>query len=229
MGVLGGISPQATIDFEARVHRVAQRLVPARWNSGYPPMVSWYHRRPPVLLGDDDRPLLPMQLDPQLLEAAAWLGQVSDFLAIPCNTAHLALPAIREAAGRPVVSMVQATLDEVARRGCARIGVLGFHAPAPFYVEPLRARGVACEAIDAGAQARIDATVRAVMEGTDGKAESEAVRDAVSTLRARGVDAVLLGCTELPLVLGEEAEAPDLVNPAALLAEAAVRHAIAAG
>ena len=53
MGVLGGISPQATIDFETRVHRCAQRLVPAHWNSGYPPMVSWYHRRPPVLLGDD--------------------------------------------------------------------------------------------------------------------------------------------------------------------------------
>ena len=47
MGVLGGISPQATMDFEARVHRVSQRLVPQMWNSGYPPMVVWYHRRLP--------------------------------------------------------------------------------------------------------------------------------------------------------------------------------------
>ena len=226
MGVLGGISPQATIDFEVRVHRCAQGLVPAHWNSGYPPMVSWYHRRPPVLLGDDDRPGLPMQLDPQLLDAAAWLGDVADFLVVPCNTAHLFLPALRAAAGCPMISMVDATLDAIARRRWQRVGLLGFHAPPPFYRDPLVERGVACEVIDAATQLRIDAGVRAVMEGRDGKAELETMRDAVAALRARGVDAVVLGCTELPLMLGEESEAPDLVNPAALLAEAAVRYAI---
>ncbi len=34
IGVLGGIGPQATMDFEARVHRVAQRLIPQRLNGG---------------------------------------------------------------------------------------------------------------------------------------------------------------------------------------------------
>jgi aspartate/glutamate racemase len=41
------------------------------------------------------------------------------------------------------------------------------------------------------------------------------------------VDGVVLGCTEIPLLLGEEAEAADLVSPLALLADAAVRRAIA--
>jgi aspartate racemase len=123
--------------------------------------------------------------------------------------------------------MVEVTLEEIARRGCRRVGLLGFHAPPPFYREPLVARGVACEGIDGALQLRIDAGVRAVMEGRDGKAEAEAMREAIGTLRARDVDAVVLGCTELPLLLGEEAEAPDLVNPAALLAEAAVRYAMA--
>jgi aspartate racemase len=45
-------------------------------------------------------------------------------------------------------------------------------------------------------------------------------------LRALSVDAVVLGCTEIPLLLGDESEAPDLINPAALLADAAVRFAI---
>jgi aspartate racemase len=226
MGVLGGISPQATIDFEVRVHRCAQRVIPPRWNSGYPPMVTWYHRQPPVLLGDDARPVLPMQLDPGLLDAAAWLGQVSDFLVIPCNTAHIALPAIRDAAGCPVLSMIDVTLDEVVRRRCRRVGLLGFHGPPPFYRDPLLERGVACEVIDDAVQTPVDLGIRAVMEGRDGRAETKAVRDAVEVLRARGVDAVVLGCTELPLLLGEEREQPDLVNPAALLAEAAVWFAI---
>ena len=50
---------------------------------------------------------------------------------------------------------------------------------------------------------------------------------AVDDLRGRAVDGVILGCTEFPLMLGPAAQAPDLIDPAPLLAEAAVRHAIA--
>jgi aspartate racemase len=98
-------------------------------------------------------------------------------------------------------------------------------APRP-YVDALRERGIACELIDATLQERLDAGIRAVMEGREGKDEREAAREAVATLRARAVDAVVLGCTEIPLLLADEGEASDLINPAALLAEAAVRYAI---
>jgi aspartate racemase len=64
------------------------------------------------------------------------------------------------------------------------------------------------------------------MEGREGKDDREAARDAVRALQARMVDAVVLGCTEIPLLLGEESDAPRLISPAALLAEAAVRYAI---
>ena len=226
MGVLGGISPQATMDFEARVHRLCQQLVPQHFNAGYPPMVVWYHRRPPVRFGDDGRPVVPLEVDPQLVDGAAWLGKGVDFLVIPCNAAHVGLAEIRSAAGCPVVSMIDLALDEVARRGWRRVGVLGFHTAPPVYTDPLRRRGIECATIDAPLQARLDAAIQAVAEGREGSAETGAARTAVATLRSTPVDGVVLGCTEIPLLLGEEAEAKDLVSPLALLAEAAVRHAI---
>ena len=45
-------------------------------------------------------------------------------------------------------------------------------------------------------------------------------------LRAREVESVVLGCTEIPGLLSDEGVATDLINPAALLAEAAVRFAM---
>lgn len=42
IGVLGGLGPQATMEFEVRVHRAAQRLIPQDGNQGYPPMVVYY-------------------------------------------------------------------------------------------------------------------------------------------------------------------------------------------
>jgi aspartate racemase len=227
IGVLGGMSAQATMDFEARVHRVAQQLIPQDWTRGYPPMVVWYHRGLPVLRGSDGRPVEPRQVDPELVDAAARLGAHVDFLVIPCNSAHVGLREIREAAGCPVLSMIDVTIDDVVRRKCRRVGVLGFNgAPQP-YVDALRQRGIGWEGIDATSQAAVDAGIRAVAEGREAREDTEAARTAVGLVRARGVDAVILGCTEIPLLLGDESNAQDLISPAAVLAAAAVRFAIA--
>jgi len=67
-----------------------------------------------------------------------------------------------------------------------------------------------------------------VLGGRDGKEETEAARAAVGVLRARPVEAIVLGCTEIPLLLHDESDAADLISPVALLADAAVRFAIEA-
>jgi aspartate racemase len=229
IGVLGGVSAQATMDFEARVHRVSQRLIPQRLNQGYPPMVVWYHRRPPIRLRDDGRPCEPREVDPDLVEAARWLGKGVDFIVIPCNAAHVGVAAIREAAGCPVLSMIDLAIEEVARRRWRRVGVTGFAGAPAVYLDPLRQRGIECETIDARVQAPLDAAIHAVAEGRDDAVHAKAARAAVDALRSRSVDGVVLGCTEIPLLLEPEALSPDLVNPAALLAEAAVRFAVEAG
>jgi aspartate/glutamate racemase len=48
----------------------------------------------------------------------------------------------------------------------------------------------------------------------------------MAAIRARHVDGIILGCTEIPLLLGDMALAPDLINPLELVADAAVKHAL---
>jgi aspartate racemase len=225
IGVLGGLGPQATMDFEARVHRVAQRLITPRANTGYPPMVVYYYRHPPALLTDEGKPQLPFRADPRLLEAAKRLGGQADFLVITANAPHLLQAEIEQAAGRKVLSMIDATLEEVRRRKWKRVGVLGLIDPV-FYTRPLGQLGIACETMDPESRAALDKAIFRVMEGRDDAESAAAAQGAVTTLRARGVDGVILGCTEIPLLLRESADAADLINPAQLLAEAAVRAAL---
>ena len=208
IGVLGGIGPQATMDFEARVHAAARRLIPANANQGYPPLAVIYLRHAPILLADDGTPVEPKRLDPRLLDAARRLGAWADCHVVTSNGVHRWRQDIAAAAGRPVLSMIEATLDEGARRRWRTVGVLTFTEPGVYQ------------------QQRLDAVVLPFMAGQGGPAARATVRAAVDGLRARGVDGVILGCTELPLLLGPEAEAPDLINPTQLLAEAAVRESI---
>jgi aspartate racemase len=225
IGVLGGLGPQATIDFETRLHQVSQKLIPQQGNYGYPPMVVYYVRNAPIIVGEDFKPVFPIQPDPRLLEAARKVGALSDFLVITANGPHILQEAIEAASGIEILSMISVTLDEVRRRRLERVGVLSFGEPL-VYQGPLEQMGIAYEILPEDRRARLDETVVAVWEGRDGEPEREIAREAVDWLRARSVEGIILGCTELPLLLGEIEDDPDLINPNQLLPEAAVRKAI---
>ena len=227
IGVLGGIGPQATMDFEVRVHRAAQRLIPPRQNSSYPPMVVYYHRHPPFAINADLSPKLPLEPHPALIAAARRLGAWADFLVITSNGAHLMQDQIQQASGLKVLSIVDVTLDYVASKKWQRVGVVGLGAPR-VYTQPLDKLGIAYETIDGDMRTRLDAEIMKVMEGRDNDESRSLANEVVASLRARKVDGVILGCTEIPLLLPDADDTPDLVNPGALLAEAAVRQAQAA-
>jgi aspartate/glutamate racemase len=126
--------------------------------------------------------------------------------------------------------MIDVTVAEVVRRGWHRVGVLGFGDPVVYTRRLAPVDGscetidtMICETIDIGLRHRLDREIVKVMEGADDERSAAVAREAVEALRHRRVDGIVLGCTELPLLLKE---ASDLVNPVQLLAEAAVRRAM---
>ncbi len=200
IGVLGGLGPQATMDFEARLHRAAQRLVPQNRNEGYPPL---------------------------LLEAAEHLGAWADFLVIVSNGVHAYQEEIEKAAGCKVLSMIDVTMDEVQRRGLKKVGILDYRSPAiGVYNRRLDERGIAWEALP---EEQLDALLNgivAVDEGRESDQMAQAAREGIDYLRARNTDRIVIACTEIALLLKAAADDPNLINPAQLLAEAAVHYSL---
>ena len=227
IGVLGGLGPQATIDFEVRLHQVAQQRIPQHGNEGYPPLVSYFFRESPVIMpADGSWPTSRPPLNPHLLDAARWLGTLVDFLVITSNGVYAAEAEIAQAAGRPILSMIDVVLDEVQRRGYQRVGVVDFRPSAiGVYPRRLEACGVAWEELPEDLQHEMVDIMLAVDEGRSGVAEERRLRVAIAALRSRGVDGIILACTEFPLALSAPLDA-DIINPAELLAEAAVCAAL---
>ena len=228
IGVLGGLGPQATMDFEARVHAVSQRLIPQVANSGYPPMVVYYHRYAPFRVDETFHPIFPLQPDPHLSAALGWLGKMVDFLVCPSNAPHMMREVIEGFAGCPFLSIIDQTLEEIRKRGWRRVGVVGLGEPRVYKV-PLEQLGIVCETLPdepGGVRDRLDEAIFRLMAGQTRPEDKTVAMEAVDLLCARGVDGVILGCTEIPLLLGADAEGDNMVNPAQLLAEAAVRFAM---
>ena len=228
IGVLGGIGPQATIDFEARLHRVSQQLIPPKINSGYPPLVVYYFRElPSVTPSQGSMATTRSEVNPRMLDAAKRLGSMSDFLAIPCNGAHIYFDQLAQAAGCPVLNMIDASVAEVQRRGLRRVGILDFRAAGVgLYHQRLSALGVPWEITPPELLAPLFAAVLAVQEGRPGAEVGEPARQALEHLRAKAVDGIIMGCTEIPFMLGDAAEDACMLNPVQVLADVTVRYAL---
>lgn len=225
IGVIGGMGPQATVDLEMRIHKVAQQVLPPLQNGGYPPMVVEYYRHPPIVMNGNNAPVFPLQVDPRLLSVAKKLGAVADFLVMPTNGVHRFQREIENASGRTLLSMIDVTMDEVKKRKWKSVGVLGLMTM-EIYTLRLTEMGITFETINVELQKKIDKTIFRVMEGRDDENDRAIMFEALLELRSKKVDGIIPGCTEIPLLLGREMDAVDLVNPAQLLAEAAVKYAV---
>jgi len=225
IGIIGGLGPQATVDLEMRIHKVAQQVLPQVQNGGYPPMIVEYYRHPPILLKENNLPVFPLQIDPRLLAVAKSLGAMADFLVMPTNGVHRFQKEIENASGRAMLSIIDATMDEVKKRKWKRVGVLGLMTM-EIYTRKLTEMGIAFETINDELQKKIDKTIFRVMEGRDDENDRALMLEALDQLRSKNVDGIIPGCTEIPLLLDKEMDSDDLVNPAQLLAEAAVKYAI---
>ncbi len=228
IGVLGGLGPQATMDFEAAVHRVSQKLIPQHSNEGYPPLVVYYFRQSPVVMpADGSMPTTRPSANPLLLEAAHRLGQLVDFLVITSNGVHNLQNEIEQASGRKVVSMVDAVMKEIQRRGLKHIGLVDFRpSQLSVYVPRLNQAGLAWEYTPDALLRRLNQVARAVNEGHAGQPERETLLETMHYLRSKQVDGIIPACTEFPLALQESDKTGDVINPAHLLAESAVRYAL---
>jgi len=94
------------------------------------------------------------------------------------------------------------------------------------YTVPLEKQGIAYASISQALAGRLNQAILKYQAGQEDATDRAITHEAIRALRDQGVDGSILGCTEIPLLLQGEANLPDLLNPAQLLAEAAVRYAL---
>ena len=167
-----------------------------------------------------------------MLASARKLAAIgAQVLVCPDNTIHQAMPWVLPESPLPWLHIAQAVAQEAARRGFRRVGVLGTHwlVQSEVYPEALAAQGIDCVRPDEADRATCGRLImHELVPGVIRPATVAWFQGAVVRLRARGCEAVALGCTEIPLVLGDHNAALPTLDSTRLLARAALRHAVGA-
>jgi aspartate racemase len=225
VGVLGGMGPLATADFYTKL----VRLTPARTDQDHLHVIIDSNPKiPDRTAGLQGRGPDPT---PHLVATARALQRAgAEVIAIPCNSAHVYLARVRRSVRIPVLDI----MEEVASAAAAltprprAVGLLATPGTirARLYHRALASRGIDVVDPTALEEGGLHLAIKAVKAGDLGPAVRKRVRDAATALLRRGAKAIVLGCTELPLVMGRRDVPVPVLDGTELLAAAAVREAL---
>ncbi|RAK58159.1 aspartate racemase [Phenylobacterium deserti] len=154
--------------------------------------------------------------------AGALAGAGADVLAIACNTAHAYADIIQHAAELPLIDMIETASVAARNTGAHRVGVLGTKGALRLYREYLAAQNLATVTLDASGQDRFMDGLYRIKAGDLGPEVVAVIQAQAETLIQQGAQAIIAGCTEVPLVLDPEALSVQLIDPTEHLARRCV-------
>ncbi len=154
----------------------------------------------------------------------------ADFFICPDNTAHIVLEQIVGTLPIPGLHIAHVVCDEIARLGFRSVGLLGtkWTMSGPVYERALRSRGMTRITPDEAMSPRINRAIfDELCHGTVTDATTRLFLSAVDHLKSHGAECVILGCTEIPLVVTPENSPLPPIDSTRLLARRAVEKCIA--
>lgn len=226
IGILGGLTPESTVTYYQHiVHAWQQRHGDHRYPEIVIYSLSFQQFEDWMEAGEWDR--IGAALEEGLRRVAAG---GADFAVVATNTMHLLFDRLAASSPIPLISIVDATASAVASAGLRTVGLLGtrFTMEKRFYADGLARHGIA--SIVPGEAEREDIHRVIMQELSMGVLRDDSRQrylEIMDHLARRGAEGIVLGCTEIPLLVTAAHTRLPLFDTAVLHAEAALAHATA--
>ncbi len=225
IGILGGLTPESTVSYYQHIVRSWQRQ-------------HGDHRFPEIVIYS-----VSFQQYEDWMEAGDWhriegaLGEALDrlrgagaeFAIMATNTMHLLFDPLQARAGIPLLSIVDATGTAIRMAGLRVVGLLGtrFTMEKSFYRDGLARQGIATLVPEAGDREEIHRVIMQELSVGELKpASRRRYLEIIDGLVARGAEGIVLGCTEIPLLVTSDHTSVPLFDTATLHAQAALDYAV---
>ena len=204
LGLIGGMGPESTIPY---YHDIVYGVQEAIGEQEFPELTieSVNVFKVLGLCGEQKYD----ELTEYLMRAIDNLAKSGvDFAALSANTPHIVFDRLKEHSPIPLISIVEATCKEAQRREVKKIGLLGtiFTMTGDFFKAPFIQNGIEVIVPTESEMEKINEKISTELELGIVKEETlAAFQQIITRMRDEdGIEAVVLGCTELPLLLNDE-------------------------
>ncbi|MCX6790412.1 MAG: amino acid racemase [Candidatus Kaiserbacteria bacterium] len=203
IGILGGMGPEASAYFYNLLIKLAHKKYGAVQDTDFPPILIYNL----TLFGFDETGITDEDLvKKQLIEGVKKLELAgSDFIIIACNTVHIFYDAMQNAVNIPILNIIDETVDETVRKGYMSVGLLSSESTNKMglYKNKLEDRGIKVFSVSDEQQEKLNKIILHVMAGEQGVSDVAVATKIIDNLISQGAEAIILGCTELPLAIDQ--------------------------
>lgn len=227
IGIMGGMGPEATL----YMYELIIKNTKVQADQDHIPVIIWSNPKVPprtdAIFGTGPSPV------PLLIEGVKILMQAgADFIVMPCITAHYFIPEVRDQIDFPFISLLDESLKWAKRNipGLKTAGILSSSGTlkSRLFHETFASAGIDILPPTDEEQERVMGAIfgkKGIKAGYTAGSSRETIISIAQALIMRGVQAVIAGCTEIPLVISDSDIPVPLIEPMSIAAEACIREA----
>lgn len=214
IGILGGIGPEASADLYARINGLFQKNFHTKYSFDFPEIIIHSVPLPDIVELPYNRDSVSLMLQ----ESCKKLEKFgADFIAMPCNTAHIFLAEMKESVHIPILSIMDITIRYLTQKS-QPVLILGTNMTVQslLFQTVFDENKIVWKIPDQDDQAKMTDIILSVNAGKNGHIEEQML---VSMIEKSGAKSALLACTELPTAISHDATNIPLFDTIEILAE----------
>lgn len=225
IGVLGGMGPESTAIYYAAVIKQCQKQYGAQLDEDFPEIFIYNLPIPNIVQGLQQ----PEKTTAMLIQGAKKIESIGvDFMVMPCNTAHYFYPDMKSAVTIPFICIFLATAKKIKERGFKKVGFLATETTIDkkAFGTDFEKNDIQLIFPDTSDQIHVTQIILNILAGTKYDADKERLKKIIENLQHNGAEAIVLACTDLPILLKQEDVDIPIFDTVEILAEATVQYAL---
>ena len=227
IGIIGGMGPEATADIYLKIIKLYQERFGAKLDRDYPRILIDSIPIPDVInnFENKEKTLSILEKSAKNLESSG-----ADFIIVACNTVSLLLPYLENEVSIPIINIVEEVKNKILEKDYKKVGLLSTSntIKSGVYKSLLEKFGIETINPTQESQSKINEIILNIMSGRKLKSDKNKIIKIIKELISQGTEAIILGCTELPLIM-ENYDGVELFNTNQILAEIAAEKSLKNG
>jgi len=218
IGILGGMGPRATADFNQRIIEICQKRYNARKDSDFPPLIIYGF---PVKgfdktgIKNSKKVLNSLKKGIKILEK-----NKIDFIVIDCNTAHLYINKLRKLTKKPIISIIEEVYKKTKKYNAFGLLASQTTINKGVYEKVFRDKKIIHP--NKKQERSVTLVISNVMAGKNNEKDYEKLKKIMQDFSKKGAQAIIIGCTELSILLRNKKFKIPLLDSTEILANAAI-------
>ena len=225
IGVLGGMGPESTAIFYQALIKQCQRQYYAKYDEDYPEIFIYNLPIPDIVEGlrNPDKTLDMLIMGAQKIDSIG-----VDFMVMPCNTAHYFYPEMAKSISVPFIPIFLATAKKIKSEGYKKVGFLSTETTTKYksFDKDFEKNGIELIVPNKTDQKCVTNIILNILAGEKSDNDRKKLLEIIDRLKENGAEAIVLGCTDLPIILKQEDTDIEVFDTVEILAETTIKYAI---